>query len=110
MTGGSRGIGAGIALQFARKGVAALAITYVGNANAAEKALAQCRSVSPSLKVLAVQAEVLDPAVGPKLIAKVLEGLATQRIDIVVNNAAVMDMASLEAFADTTLATFSKKK
>ncbi|OAG37318.1 hypothetical protein AYO21_08503 [Fonsecaea monophora] len=109
VTGGSRGIGAGIALQFVRKGVAAIAITYATNLKAAEETLSQCRSISPNLKTAAIQADVLDPCVGPKLIPKVLEGLGTDKIDIVVNNAALVnDLSLMQPFADITADVFGK--
>ncbi|KIW10091.1 hypothetical protein PV08_11051 [Exophiala spinifera] len=108
ITGGSRGIGAGIALQFARKGIAALAITYAGNIKGAEDTLSQCRSISPSLKTVAIQANLLDPSIGPNLISKTLDGINATHIDIVVNNAAVLDMSALEAFTDTTLTGFTQ--
>src|SRR5947209_5772915 len=98
VTGGSKGIGAGIALQLAIKGIAALAITYASDPKGAEATLSKCRSISPSLKTVAIQADLLDPSIGPNLVSKTLEGLATKRIDIVVNNAAVVDMSLLEPF------------
>ncbi|KIW90858.1 uncharacterized protein Z519_08641 [Cladophialophora bantiana CBS 173.52] len=109
ITGGSRGIGAAIALQFARKGIAAIAITYISNAKAAEETLSKCRSVSPDLKTAAVQADILDPSIGPNLIPKVLKELRTDRIDIVVNNAALInDLSLIQPFADTTAEVFGK--
>ncbi|EXJ63337.1 uncharacterized protein A1O5_11658 [Cladophialophora psammophila CBS 110553] len=109
ITGGSRGIGAAIALQFARKGIAAVAITYISNAKAAEETLSRCRSVSPDLKTVAVQADILDPSIGPNLIPKVLKELKTDRIDIVVNNAALInDLGLIQPFADTTAEVFGK--
>ncbi|OQV06709.1 hypothetical protein CLAIMM_11245 [Cladophialophora immunda] len=109
VTGGSRGIGAGIALQFARKGIAAIAITYATNLKAAEETLSKCRSISPSLKTAAIQADVLDPSIGPNLIPKVLKGLETDRIDIVVNNAALVnDLSLVQPFANATSDAFGK--
>ncbi|KIY03990.1 uncharacterized protein Z520_00682 [Fonsecaea multimorphosa CBS 102226] len=109
VTGGSRGIGAGIALQFARKGIAAIAITYATNLKAAEETLSKCRSISPTLKTVAIQADVLDPSIGPNLIPKVLKGLETDRIDIVVNNAALVnDLSLLQPFGNTTVDAFGK--
>ncbi|OCT45140.1 Versicolorin reductase 1 [Cladophialophora carrionii] len=108
VTGGSQGIGAATAMQFVRKGLAALAITYVQNSKAAEKTISECLAISPSLKTVAIQADILDPSIGPNLISKTLQGLGTERIDIVVNNAAVLDMGLLQPFTGTTLETFNK--
>ncbi|KIW64490.1 hypothetical protein PV04_09419 [Phialophora macrospora] len=108
ITGGSQGIGAAIALQFVRKGIAALAITYATNSKGAENTLAECLAISPSLKAVAIQADVLDPSIGPNLVSRTVEGLGTERIDIVVNNAAVLDTALLQPFAGTTPDTFNK--
>jgi 3-oxoacyl-[acyl-carrier protein] reductase len=108
ITGGSQGIGAAIALQLVRKGLAALAITYATNSKGAENTLAECRAISPSLKAIAIQADLLDPSIGPNLASRTVEGLDTERIDIVVNNAAVLDMAVMQPFSGTTLETFHK--
>lgn len=107
VTGGSRGIGEGIAIHFARKGISAIAITYLNGKKPAEEVLAKCRSLGVS-KAIAIQADILDPQVGPNLIRKVLDGLQTQTLDIVVNNAVINDLALLEPFASTTLDTFGK--
>ncbi|EXJ55899.1 hypothetical protein A1O7_08830 [Cladophialophora yegresii CBS 114405] len=108
ITGGSQGIGAAIAVQLVRKDLAALAITYVKNSKGAEKTFSECLAISPSLKTVAIQADILDPSIGPNLISRTVKGLGTERIDIVVNNAAVLDMGLLQPFAGTTLETFSK--
>ncbi|KAJ9613537.1 hypothetical protein H2200_003479 [Cladophialophora chaetospira] len=108
VTGGSQGIGAAIALQFARKGIAALAVTYATNSKGADSVLAKCLSISPGLKTVALQADLLDPAIGPSLISKTLEGLGTRQIDIIVNNAAVLDITLQQPFAEITLDAFHK--
>lgn len=107
MTGGSRGIGAAIAVHFANKGISALAVTYSSNVVAAEDVLSTCRSIGVN-RTLAVKADLLDPQIGPNLIAKVLEVLEADRIDIVVNNAAITDPQLLEPFPNTTINTFTR--
>lgn len=109
VTGGSQGIGAAIALHFTRKGISGIAITYASNIKAAEETLAKCRAISPSLKTVAVQADLSDPDIGPNLISKTLKGLGSERLDIVVNNAALLnDLGSLEPFEKVTLGNFTK--
>jgi 3-oxoacyl-[acyl-carrier protein] reductase len=107
ITGGSRGIGASIAIQFAKKGIAGVAVTYATSRNAAEEVLAACRKIGVK-NTLAVQADLLDPQIGPNVVAKVLAGLETQTLDILVNNAAVVDFSLAEPFEAITLNAFSK--
>ena len=42
-----RGIGSAIAIELARKGAAAIAITYVGNVSAAKTTLAKIKTIGP---------------------------------------------------------------
>lgn len=107
VTGGGRGIGRAIALQLVRKGLTALAITYVGNKSTAEETAAQCLALGAS-KAIAVRADVLDPKIGSQLIEEVLSGLDTTTIDIVVNNAAIVDARMFEPLAQTTIEGFHK--
>lgn len=86
VTGGSRGIGRAIAIQFARKGVDKIAITYASNSEAAEVTLEECRRIGVS-KAIAFQAEVTDPQFGSLVVQKAIQGLGTTTIDILVNNA-----------------------
>lgn len=107
VTGGGRGIGRAISLQLVRKCITALAITYVGNKAAADETLAQCWELGAE-KVVAIKADILDPAVGPKLIKDVLTGLKIEKLDIVVNNAAIIDLTLNEPFAETTFEGFTR--
>ena len=108
VTGGSRGIGAAIAVQFAKKGIIALAVTYANSKEAAETVLKECRAFGVA-KTVAVHASLLDPEIGANLIPKVLAGLETKTLDIVVNNAFVSDFANLQPFESITLDAFSKQ-
>ncbi|KAJ0159894.1 3-oxoacyl-[acyl-carrier-protein] reductase FabG [Colletotrichum tanaceti] len=92
VTGGSRGIGSGIAVHFARKGLSNLAITYVANKAAADKTLEQCRELGIK-NAIAIQADVTDTAVGPRIVKEALGGLGVTTIDILVNNAIVTEVA-----------------
>lgn len=107
VTGGGRGIGRAISLQLARKGITALAITYVGNQSAADDTLAKCVEFGVE-SVIAVKADILDPNVGAKLINEVLASLKTSTLDIIINNAALVDMTLNEPFELTTASGFSK--
>jgi 3-oxoacyl-[acyl-carrier protein] reductase len=107
VTGGSRGIGRAISLQLARKGLTSIAVTYVKNKTAAEEVAAQCLSLGVT-KAITISADILDPEIGPNLIKQVLTGLETKNIDIIVNNAAIIDLRLFEPLAKTTTETFQK--
>lgn len=101
VTGGSRGIGRAIAIQFARKGLDKIAITYASNSEAAEATLDECRRLGVS-KAIAIQAEVTNPQFGPLVVQKALQGLDTKTIDILVNNACVGGMKYYVPVHETT--------
>jgi len=107
VTGGSRGIGRAIAAHLVRKGISAIAITYVGNLSAAQEVLAELCSLGAQNAII-LQADLLDPAIGQTLIPQVLKGLNVPTLDIIVNNAAMVDMAMNEPFNSTTVDVFSK--
>lgn len=84
ITGGSRGIGRGIALELARNGVN-IAISYVNNVEKAMEAVEKIKSYG--VKAIAVKANVSVEEEVDQMIKKVEEELNT--IDILVNNAGV---------------------
>ncbi|MCH9769567.1 MAG: 3-oxoacyl-ACP reductase FabG [Gammaproteobacteria bacterium] len=84
VTGGSRGIGAGITRSFLEKG-AKVVINYQSNKLAAEQLQDQLKAFSASL--LLIQADVGLSADRKKLIEKTLAHFG--RIDILVNNAGI---------------------
>jgi 3-oxoacyl-[acyl-carrier protein] reductase len=81
ITGGSRGIGKGIALGLAREG-ARIAISYRSNKSAAQSALRQLQE--RGAECFAVEADSADPTRIQFLIDKVVERFG--RLDILVNN------------------------
>ncbi len=90
VTGASRGTGAAIALDLARK-------SCTGTANNLLHQLLCCgRHPHPQLRALgantciAIQADLVDPDYGPAVVPATPTGLQTSHTDIIVNNAAYM--------------------
>ena len=69
--------------------------------------MVECRSLGVA-KTMAIQADLLDPQVGPKLVRQVLDGLGATNIDILVNNAVLTSMSMLEPFEEMTAEGFGK--
>ena len=91
VTGGSRGIGAAIALRLAREG-AAVALTY---ATAADKAQAVARQIdAASGRALVIRADNADPAAVTAAVEQTVRVLG--RLDILVNNAGIFTGGPLE--------------
>lgn len=88
VTGASRGLGRGIALQLAAEGYS-IAINYVGNRAAAEAAAALCRKTAPSSAqfFFPLQADIGASADRSRLVAETLAHFG--RIDALVNNAGI---------------------
>ena len=84
VTGGSRGIGKGIALRLA-KGGANVLITYAGNAAAAEETVEEMKAMG--VKAAAIQADAADPASASAVVEAAKE--LGDTIDILVNNAGI---------------------
>ncbi len=82
VTGASRGIGRGIALELARRG-ATVVVNYVSSAAAAEAVVEEIRQAGG--KAMAIQADVSDFEQANALIQAAVD--AYGRIDILVNNA-----------------------
>jgi len=82
VTGGSRGIGRGIALELAKRG-ATVIVNYQRNADAANEVVAQITTAGG--KAQAVQADVSLEEDVTRLIKTAIDGFG--KIDILVNNA-----------------------
>ena len=92
VTGSARGIGAAIAERLAADG-AAVIVNYARSAAAAESVADRIRSTGGQAEV--VQADVGDPTHVVRLVERTVTALG--RLDIVVNNAAAIGFAPLEA-------------
>lgn len=101
------GIGRAIAIHLARKGVRKLAITYVRDLASAESALEEIRKEGIETAI-AIQADILNASVGRDLITQALVGLETSTIDILVNNAALLDPINTPSVEDVTLENFQE--
>ena len=108
VTGGSRGIGAGIARKFAKHGCSHIAITYNSNKQKAEDVLASCKELNPNIKTCAIAGDVLDPEFGQKVVREAVSGLDVDHIDIMVSNAAYIDASGYLPIADLTKENFDK--
>jgi NAD(P)-dependent dehydrogenase (short-subunit alcohol dehydrogenase family) len=95
VTGGSRGIGKGIALGLGREG-ARVAISYRSNKAAAQNALRQLQAMG--CDCFAIEADVTDPARAESLVQSVLEHYG--RLDVLVNNVGIFNWGTV---AETTI-------
>ena len=89
VTGGSRGIGAAVALLAAKQGYA-VAVNFNGNQAAADGVVAQIRDGGGT--AICVQADVSDEAAVLAMFARIDAELG--RLTALVNNAGVVDMPS----------------
>jgi 3-oxoacyl-[acyl-carrier protein] reductase len=81
VTGGSRGIGRGIAVGLAQSG-ARVAIAYRSNKPAAQQTLRQLQAIG--VECVAVETDISDPTRAEQLVKTVVDRFG--RLDIVVNN------------------------
>lgn len=100
VTGGSRGIGAGIAEELAKRGANVL-ITYASSSAKADEVVQSIKSHSNGI---AIQANCMDIEAPKKVVSASLEAFGPG-IDIIVNNAGAGDELFLE---DITLEHFDK--
>jgi len=96
VTGGSRGIGAAVAIALARAG-ADVAVNYRERADAANTVCGEITGMGR--KVIAVQADVSVAAAVKLMVAEV--GARLGGIDILVNNAAIAHPRKLEDITET---------
>jgi len=106
ITGGSRGIGRAIALEFAKNG-ANIALIYGSNIEAMEKTLAEIKALG--VHAMAYQCDVSSFDDTKKTISEILADFP--HVDILVNNAGItkdgllltMDESSFNSVIDTNL-------
>jgi glucose 1-dehydrogenase len=89
ITGGNKGIGKGIALEFARRG-AKLAIGFNSNTEAAAVTLKELNELTDAA---AIRADISTPEGCKRLVEEALEHLG--RLDVLVNNAALQTQYSI---------------
>lgn len=94
VTGGSRGIGAAIALRLAREGVD-VAITYVADESAARAVVAKIEATGR--RGLALRADSADPQQAVSVVERAVDGLGG-RLDILVNNVGIGLLGPLDSF------------
>ncbi len=90
VTGGSRGIGAEIVRRLAAEG-ADVGFTYHTGKDEAEQVAGQVRGLGR--RVLAVRADLAEPAAAPAVVDAVLGEFG--RVDVLVNNAGITHWGSL---------------
>ncbi|KAK6453118.1 3-oxoacyl-[acyl-carrier protein] reductase [Trichoderma asperellum] len=104
VTGGSRGIGASIALLLAERGARGVAITYSGNEEAVSDTLTKIKAHRAD--AVAIRANILDADVGETIVNEALSGLKTNTIHILINNAALATSEHLLPILHTTIENF----
>lgn len=86
VTGGSRGVGAGIVLGAARAGYD-VAFTYLSRRDAADEVIRTARAAAPERKVIAYELDVRDSVAMERVGDAVIADL--DRVDVVVANAGI---------------------
>lgn len=93
VTGGSRGIGAGIVRRLAADG-AAVAFTYGASAAEADRLVAEL--TADGAEVVAIQADSADPAQVANAVEQAVADLGG--LDVLVNNAGTAHIAPIDEF------------
>lgn len=91
VTGGSKGIGAGIAMALAAEG-ASVVVSYVSSKSGADRVVADI--VSAGSRAIAVKADVSQKPEADALVGAAIDHFG--RLDILVNNGGVYQYAPIE--------------
>lgn len=92
VTGASKGIGAGIAIELAQDG-ASVAVNYSSSKKAADDVVAKITAQGG--KAVAVHGNLADPKAAKSVVAETVKAFGP--IDILVNNAGIYEFATLDA-------------
>ena len=95
VTGGGKGIGAGIALRFAEAG-ANVAVNYHTSAAEAERVVKQIEGLGR--RAVAIQSDTTKPADTETLVRTVADSLG--HLDVLINNAGLYPLAAVEAMSE----------
>lgn len=95
VTGGTRGIGAAIAVRLASEG-ATVAVTYAGNTEKAAALVAEIEAAGG--KAIAIQADSGDAEAVKATVNRVAKEFG--KIDILVNNAGIVGLGQIGEFAE----------
>lgn len=95
VTGASKGIGAGIAEEFAREG-ASVVVNYSSSGAEAEAVVKKIKAAGGKAK--AVRADVSKPAEAKELVKAAVDEFG--KVDILVNNAGVYEFSPLEGITE----------
>ena len=103
VTGGSRGIGAAVVRLAVARGYD-VCFSYVNQQVAADRLVDELHGARSGVRLMAVQADVADPADVARLFERTLKDLG--RLDALVNNAGIT--GRIGPFRDTTLETLRR--
>lgn len=101
VTGGSRGIGSGIALELGKKG-ASVAVNYARSPESAEKVVQEIQALGTGADAAAFQGDLTEPEAIESLFRQVVSHFG--RVDIVVSNSGTEKFKPL---SETTIADFN---
>lgn len=90
VTGGTRGIGRAIALELARQGCSRIAFTFLKSNPAST--IDALKEISPDIVTYAFHADINSDTYGADIVSKALEGLKVSKVDVLVSNAALIDI------------------
>ncbi|KAF7306897.1 hypothetical protein MIND_00482200 [Mycena indigotica] len=103
ITGASRGIGRGCALEFAKYGASGFILHYLGDADTEREILAlkeEIEAFPHKPKVIIIPGDIADPATSTKIVDEGVK--AFQRIDTLISNAGICPFAEFLTMPHST--------